>query len=224
MARDLVDLLLNPDEHTLQRFVAHWHGTTIERVSASDEEPLALAELRALHAANGQIIVQNHLSAAEPLPDGKVIFYVENQGCYEWAYLPGSADPQVFGRFEPEDPWVAEREPLSRFVLEVALFEAQWAASHGGTVLGLGHKELDEILRGASLVELPLGPWRWPTDPSRFYASDDLIVITSAEGPRDDEALTWELSAGARTREAVERLAPFVNDRWDYFSLRDGGA
>ena len=39
----------------------------------------------------------------------------------EWAYLPGTADPQVVGRFESGAPWVAEREPLSRFVLEIAL-------------------------------------------------------------------------------------------------------
>ena len=108
-------------------------------------------------------------------------------------------------------------------MLEIALFEAQWAASHGGTVLGLGQAELDAVIGGASLVELPLAPWRWPTDPSRFYAGEDLIVMITPEGPPDDPTPTWQLYAGARTRHAVERLEPLV-DTWDYLSLRDEGA
>jgi hypothetical protein len=107
-------------------------------------------------------------------------------------------------------------------VLEIALFEAQFAGRHGGSVLGLDEAELDEVVRGAGLVELPLAPWRWPTDPSRFYAGDDVIVITSIEdGPPDEAPSTWQLFAGARTRQAIERFEPFVDERWDSFSLWD---
>ena len=32
--------------------------------------------------------------------DGRIYFYCENQGVYQWSTLPHGDDPPVFGRYE----------------------------------------------------------------------------------------------------------------------------
>ena len=79
-------------------FLERWFGYAPAPSIASPA--LAPPPLRALHGTIGSRnpCAQNHLVPASRLEgeDGKVVFYVENQGVYRWATEPAHDDPPVF--------------------------------------------------------------------------------------------------------------------------------
>ena len=79
--------------------------------------------------------------------DGKLVFWVENQGVWLWAVDPVGEDPEVYDRENvPGQLWQSTGVPLSAFLVHVAVFEAIWGAQTGAGAAWITPQRLDEIL------------------------------------------------------------------------------
>lgn len=196
----------------LRTFVERWFGC------APDAPPLPTIArvpepLRAFHALVGDraICAQNRLVGAHDLAaeDGKVIFYVENQGVSTWAAGVEGADPPVYVRGESAiDPWVLETETLSSFLIELAIFEAVFGAPFGASHDGLESSELARLARRVRPLALP--PWQ--TSKTRFFGSGGVVGFAIENG---DVSSVW---IGAKDRGRLEPLEDLVAD-WSHVSL-----
>lgn len=214
----LIDLLAEPPPNAIIRFLAEWDGDD-DRPSPFQVRrglPKPLAEMYAITRQRSQVIVQNSLIQADhlTLDAGRTVFYIENQGVYLWAFEPDREDPVVWGRYdEPGRSWQAEREPLSRFLLQVVLFEAVMR-SDGAATSAL---PFDELMRAlAPLGRLSLGAWRWPADPTWFYAGDDVLAIVGPSGqPHGGPSDRWDIFLAGRTPGALDYLEAAKSREWD---------
>jgi hypothetical protein len=206
-------------------FLDDWHGTPAAR--ASDDDGLRVAVPDALRAFYGAVarqpdaIVQNRLIPPQELrPDGdRFVFYVEGEGVYEWATQAGEGDPPVYGRFnEPGEAWEQEREPLSRFLVQVAMFEAVMGAEHHASAAWLAADATEQVL--STLVELPYGAWRWPSDPTRFFGREDVLAVVAPNRTSYGEE-HFSIDVGAKTPGTLGFLEPFIDDNWEHFSPAD---
>ncbi|HYU15058.1 MAG TPA: hypothetical protein VEL05_03275 [Candidatus Acidoferrum sp.] len=196
----------------LRTFLERWHGIRLDRRPsrrAARGLPAPLAELHRLVAGVEGVIAQNLL--VEPtLEDGRLIFYVENQGVCHWATETTGDDPPVWWRLnEPGEVWQREEEPLSGFLIQLVLFEAMLGAScgaHPGTLDAAAAERLCERMR-----PLPLGTWLWPGQgmQSRFYAREGALMFLAAAG--DGWFDGW---LAARRPEALTFLEDLVADTW----------
>jgi hypothetical protein len=178
--------------------------------------PRPLRELHEFAGALPRLCAQNRLLPPDELgrDDGRLVFYIENQGVDWWATDLSADDPPVWVRGdEPRAEWELEGEPLSRFLAQVVVFEAIFGADHGASAL-LEESELSAAL--APLSPLPFGPWRWPAYPTRFYRGDRLLAVTWPA--YEDVVDVW---IGGRDEEAVAYLDGVADD-WEYYSRRDG--
>jgi hypothetical protein len=140
-------------------------------------------------------------------------------GVYEWATRAGEEDPPVYGRFnEPGEPWEREREPLSRFLVQVAMSEAVMGADHHASAAWLALDATEEVL--STLVELPYGAWRWPSDPTRFFGREDVLAVVAPNRTSYGEE-HFSIDVGAKTSAALGLLEPFIDDNWEHFSPAD---
>lgn len=119
-------------------FLNAWHGIPALPPPAQPSPiPSLLGQLLALGRTHPAICSrQNRLIDPIQVDDGLRCFYVENQGVYRWAYQPDGPDPVVVGRSHDEDVWVAERQRLSGFLLQVCLFEAVFSAPYSASASG----------------------------------------------------------------------------------------
>jgi hypothetical protein len=173
------------------------------------------------------------------IEDGHLLFYVEAQGVYLWATAeekgaeplgqlrlpfldeepPGPTagkddDPPVWGRFSKKDkPWVREEVRLSEFLIQVCLFEAIMSAPHGAWASWDNQHRLDRVTAPLQLV--PLGPWRWPKYPHRFWAGGGAFVFACPNGLVDGE-LGYTIHAGAKAEEPLHYLKAIVDRSWEY--------
>jgi hypothetical protein len=137
--------------------------------------------------------------------EGLLVFAAENQGNFTWQIDPTEADPTVWLVRAGVAP-VAEREPVSGFLVQFCLFEAiaaaPWHAYAWSTFVDVT----------GELAEVPLEPWHWPGDPTRFFVGPDLVLCTSAV-----DADEFAVLVGARTPEALRPLAK-SDVQWDVFN------
>jgi hypothetical protein len=123
--------------------------------------------------------------ATTHLEDGKLLFYVENQGVCEWATSPEDTDEApVWIRVEGD--WELEEAPLSAFLVQVLVFEAIWDTTHGASESNLERHVLAQVVE--PLHRLP-GSWRWPSYPGEFYAGDRILAFAC---PNDEPGRTPE--------------------------------
>ena len=214
----LVELLREPSGGTVRAFLEHWHGAPT-RVAEPELDDGLPEPLRAFAASARQwpaAICQNRfLDASDDLRDGdKRVFLVENQGVYLWATDGAGVDPVVWGRFnEPDERWQAEREPLSRFLLQVVLFEAVFGSDHGAAASWIALGELEAVL--SPMKRLSLGSWRWPFEPAWFFTSEDTLAFVCPSGKwPGDPSDRFDIWIAARTSEPLGRLAE-LDVRWD---------
>ena len=163
---------------------------------------------------------QNELIEPDELkPDnkGKILFYVENQGVYLWSTDSEGDDPPVWGRFqEPKLHFTKEGMSLSEFLIGVCLFEFMMQAPYGATASWLDQEELDRLR--STIPELPLTPWRWPDNPSRFYGRRGASMF-SCPNNGSDGSKAFSAWIGSTTPEPVSFLKDIVNDQWDSWTL-----
>ncbi len=212
---NLVDLLREPDDDTIARFLETWHGRLVPPVPDAAPGPQPQAIRRLVAVIRPSDFVQNTLEwDPEWARDGdKRVFYVENQGVHVWATDGDGDDAVVWGRFnQPGAVWLAEREPLSQFLLQVVLFEAIMGAAHGASAASI---TLSQLEAAVAPLERLLGCWRWPLEPSCFYAGADILAFAgpngrSREGSPDD----FSLFVAARHPDALSYLRDLAGIEW----------
>jgi hypothetical protein len=215
----LFELLRDPSSEAVWTFLERWHGAPTR-----EPDPILHGglpeQLRAFAArVRGwpDAIVQNDLANdPDDMRDGdKRVFFVENQGVYVWATDGAGADPVVWGRFnEPGERWQAEREPMSGFLLQVVVFEAILGSDHVASASGIPLDQLEAIL--GPLQRLPLGAWRWPSEPGWFFASDDALAFVCPIGRQPgDPSDHFDVWIAARTSTPLARLSALAEVRWD---------
>jgi hypothetical protein len=216
---DLLQLLREPTSDTIADFLEAWYGPAAGPAAAPADGMLT-GQVRAFAAlVQGwpSAVTQNRLvDDPDGYPDGdKRVFYLENQGNFRWATDGAGRDPVVWGRFNaPGEPWLLEREPMSRFLLQVAFFEAVMGTPHGAAAPGITLAQLEGA--NGPLERLPWGAWRWPAEPSWFYASEDLLAFVSANGSgADGPADRFDLMIAAREPAPLTYLGSIRDIDWD---------
>lgn len=175
--------------------------------------PAPLAELHRYAAAVPDVLgVQNRLLAGAELQadddhDGLLVIGTENQGACRWLVDPAGADPTVW-LVEPGSGRVAEREPLSGFLVQFCLFEAALGGPYTASAIDLPRGSLERLTRG--MRKVPLRPWRWPADPTGFFVAPGLVACVSDTGDG------FEVWVGARHRSFLGPLAE-LGDVWEHF-------
>jgi hypothetical protein len=202
-----------PDERwaALTGFLERWHGQSLAEppaIPGTTTAPPLLRKMLGVQALVPDVVRHNQLVRPEELvlEDGKIVFLVENQGVCLWATEPDGDDPRVWYR-ENQDraPWSEERERLSGFLIQAALFEAILHARFGASATALPDDEAEAIL---ALVA-PLGAGRWNWGGARFFGADGALVMTMENGEACD---VW---LAARTPLALSRFEGLVTDEWD---------
>jgi hypothetical protein len=137
---------------------------------------------------------------------------IENQACAYWGIPLNELerdDPPVF--VDCGDGWVQENTTVSEFAITWLAYSLKWSEhnrrwANGGTDNSALRLITDNIPR------LKLTNWHWPTWPTQFFGSGDLIVETNGEGEH-----IW-LWVSARTDEAFDRLCDLLKPagiRWE---------
>ncbi|MFJ6523089.1 hypothetical protein ACIQJ4_33115 [Streptomyces filamentosus] len=209
----------------LERFVTGWYPLADAAGSPVAGSPLngsasrlpdGLRRLyRLAERRPGVLGVQNRIVPEQGLhtdPLGEMlVFGVENQGGFFWSLLwtleEPEADPTVWFREFDEEP-MAEREPLSGFLIQFSLFEASMGAEYLALPRRLTAPQVERLTEALCLV--PLRPF-WRGAPTHFYVAPGLVLhVTSTDGEAFD---AW---AGATHRSALAPLADLPVD-WNRF-------
>jgi hypothetical protein len=203
-----VDLtpLRQPELGAWQWFMREWHGD-LQGYAPEELQAVRLPEvLLDYYAVAGRRATSNlHLVPPAELvvADGVVCFVIEEQGVYSFETVADSADPPVWLREDESRERLGE--PLDRFLLQYALFEA----TIGGPVGGWGYAERAALPAIAEVMPaLPLEPWPHPAGQLSFHVGDDLIGLVWDAG--EERLDVW---AAAHTSGRVERLDGLVD--WD---------
>jgi hypothetical protein len=111
-----------------------------------------------------------------------------------------------------------EEEPLSRFLVTVAILEAVFGSPDGASVAWLHRDRLSAGL--GSLRRLPFAPWRGFPEGATFYASDDLLAVSCVNAtPESDECVSvW---VGARDKAALSAHDSILDESWECDSRRE---
>jgi hypothetical protein len=217
----LLDIFTRAGPETVERFAYAWHGPPQASASAAEESPDAPEPLRSFYDVASRwpnLIVQNTL-VRPPMREGdRVVFYVENQGACSWTTSGFHRDDGPVWAEVTEGEAVIEEEPLSRFLVTVAIMEAVFGSPEGASVAWIHRDRLTPDL--GSLRRLPFAPWRGFPEGATFYASDDLLAVSCLNPtPESNEYLSvW---VGARDRSALSGLDSIIDENWEYDSRRE---
>lgn len=146
----------------LQRLVEFWHGPIRPEDGMSEGEltgipiPLPLRWWYRWAGKRSEILSkQNWLFIPHDwerkrgqltIKNGRLFFYAENQGVYQWSTLPQGDDPPVFGRYEGRGRWAKEGVTLSEHLILACLFEAVMChAKYEASAAWLKEQKLDEM-------------------------------------------------------------------------------
>lgn len=158
--------------------------------------------------------IQNHILNPDGLrnepADGSLVFGCENQGCFEWSldqYAQGE-DPTVWTT-ENMEP-LAEPEPLSGFLIQFSLHQAQMSAAYSALLNGWPAHEAQRLTD--RLHRVPLLPARWYDYDMDFHAAPGLIA---SGGQAEDGSYHFWL--GASDRCALSGLAD-LDVTWQLFN------
>jgi hypothetical protein len=244
----LLEILAQPAPETVERFLTNWYGPPAAKAAppepgGSTAMPAPLRLFYDVIQRWPDAIVSNVVLAPPELPhlrkeawahtsidDGRLTFYVENQGVCKWGTSPEEVDEaRVWIRGSTLggeiDTWALEEPPLSAFLIQLVVFEAVVGATHGGSVAWLDRPTLARVVE--PLHRLPFGAWRWPSYPSEFYAGDRILAFVGPNPGPDEVSATAEyvsLSLGAIDTDALVYLDCISQPNWEWFSRRDGRA
>jgi hypothetical protein len=212
----------------LRQLAEYWHGPIGPGEGFTDDElkgkpaPFPLRWWYQLAGRRENILGgQNKLLKPNQLKldeQGRVPFYVENQGVYLWSAALQDDDPHVWGRFEEAGrPWSEEDMRLSEFLIGACLFESIMQSPFGATAAWADESTLEQI--AVELTPLPLAPWRWPSDPSRFFARNGGFMFASPNANRQT-IKCYSIWVGAKTARPLAFLNQIVNqETWEHIAL-----
>jgi hypothetical protein len=206
----------------LRRLVEYWHGPIrpADGFSEDDLQHVRMPDVLKLWyrwAGRRKEIMsgQNFLRDPDELkltPDGRLVFYVENQGCYYWATGADGDDPPVFGRESESDPWEPENKSLSEHLIIACIFEAVMCHSpYGAWDVGLGE---DAMTKVAEVIRpFPIPPWGWYQ--MQFWAGNGVFAIVHDNG-EDYGKRVYGVYLGAKTEQPLAFLKSIPHDNWEY--------
>lgn len=219
--------LLTIEPSSLDRFLERWYGPPSKAMGRRPEGvPQPLAHWYEIAGCwTGPIVHQNELlDPSEFWQEGdRVVFYVENQSVWLWAFdSTMGPDPIVFDR-ENEDgrDWQSTTEALSEFLLQVAVFEAIWGATFGASAIDRPRADLDRVLE--PLRPVPLPAWRWPGPQHRLYCGDGLLAFAGVNAPpnsSEEADSLYEVFIGAASLDALAYLDD-IDIKWEHNSRKE---
>ncbi len=216
----LLDILTRVGPDTVERFAYAWLGAPRAAVRADDEPgdfPEPLQRFYDVARRWPNLVVQNALVRPPQGEGDRVVFYVENQGLCSWMTTRSRRDDaRVWAEVEGEA--VIEEDPLSRFLVTVAILEAVFGSSDGASVAWLHQNRLRGDL--GPLRRLPFAPWRGFPEGATFYASDELVAVSCLNPTlgSDEYVSVW---VGARDYTALSALDSVIDESWEYDSRRE---
>jgi hypothetical protein len=190
----LLDILTRIGPETVERFAYAWHGPP-QGVASADDVPPDIPEplWRFYDAATRwpNLIIQNTLLRPPERVGDLVVFYVENQGLCSWMSSGARVDDAPVWAEATEGEVVIEDEPLSRFLVTVAILEAVFGSLEGASAAWLHRDRLGTGL--GPLRRLRFAPWRGFPERATFYASDNLLAVScvNATPESDDYRSVW---------------------------------
>jgi hypothetical protein len=215
----------------LQKLVEFWHGPIRPEDGMSDAEmtslpmPLPLRFWYRWAGKRDDMVRQNwilvprdfeHRYRMLRVEHGRLIFYVENQGVYEWATLQHGDAPPVFGRLEGRGRWANERITLSEHLILMVLFKAITChAQYEASVAWLDKDKLQRLSR--HIPPLAIRGWRWGN--TRFFAGRGAFMNASENRPGDGSKGLYSVWIGAKTAEPLQFLKAFVDETWERVAL-----
>ncbi|MFI7068589.1 hypothetical protein ACIBL3_46910 [Kribbella sp. NPDC050124] len=212
-----MNYLAPTDNQSLLLFLSKWYGDRPSagvQVGHESGAPTELVEWHEISARWGGAITAHNYAvplAELRIEDGKIPFWVENQGTWEWAFDPNDEAHSVYER-EPSEggnPWTPTGERLSDFLIHATVLEAILGAPATKVAQGVPAGLLGSQTGGR---ELPFLPWNWPARDSRIilgekwlalvHPSDDIEsghdIVLAAVAPED---LAWaETTPGIKWR------------------------
>ena len=208
----------------LRDVAEYWHGLLGPEDGVSEEEvagrqmPYPLRRWYRLAGRRNEIMSgQNWLLPPDKLEmkDGLLLFYGENQWCYEWATQPSGGDPPVCGRCDATDPWQPEGMVLSEFLIQICLFEAVMChCRYGASSAWIDADIIVEI--GKEIHPIPIGQWGWCG--TQFWAGNGAFAFIMNCGEHQGRP-GYSIWIGAKTEHPLAFLKSVVNDDWEYISL-----
>ena len=165
----------------------------------------------------------NHPVALESLnaADGDmIVFWVENQGCWKWAFRleePAKNDPAVF-ESEPggeHEPWLDTGQPLSQFLLDATIFEALQVRECRAHAPLVSESQAAAIISSVRKLDIAMG--RRYLRASEFYGGSGVLV--EVDPPLIAGTDSRRLTVAARNS---EDLTAFIQGHseveWDLWS------
>ena len=181
-----MDGLLEVADDSLARFFRAWYGEPDRAaiIVSNPQLPPALRTWYSLAARYLTPVTSHHVVLGADqvtTSDGMAVFWLENQGVYEWAFEADGVDPLVFERATVDgEPWHPTGVHLKAFLISVAVLEAIMGAEHG-----LYRNSLSATIHAALLAPLRPLPMPGPTVGAQLYAGDGLLAFS---GPVDVDA------------------------------------
>ncbi|WP_181791322.1 hypothetical protein [Streptomyces phytophilus] len=184
----------------LLRFLRRWYGAPKSANVKPGESPDAPGELVEWHEISaqwaGEITSHNYAVPLAELAteDGKIPFWIENQGTWVWAFDPKSEGCSVYER-EPSDeptPWRRTGERLSEFLIHATILEAILGAPAKKSALGV---PADWLWSREGSHELPFPAWNWPARDSRILLGESWLALVH---PSDDPDAGHDITLAAR--------------------------
>jgi hypothetical protein len=215
----------------LQQLVNFWHGPIRPEDGMSEADltwvplPLPLRWWYRWAGKRSEVMSgQNHLFVPRDqerkhgqitVKDGRIYFYSENQGVYQWSTLPHGDDPPVFGRYEGRGRWGQEGITLSEHLILMCLFEAVMRhANCGASAAWLDEDRFDAIVR--DIPPLAIRPRRWMK--TRFFAGQGAFMCAAANGEVSGKK-GYSVWIGAKTEHPLQFLKAYLDDRWEYIAV-----
>ncbi|KOV98673.1 MULTISPECIES: hypothetical protein [unclassified Streptomyces] len=194
-----VDLVETDPIKALESFVLGWFpaeetkpaedGSTAGEPGSLPESLAAfhrLARLRpALYRFHDPVLKQPE-RAHGPLGD-RLVFAVWNGASMDWSIPwpsqgPDEADPPVWHTEDPDDAdpeTILEEEPMSRFLLQFTLFQAQIAAPYHARTYSTPTARLDALWN--MLRPVPLSPFLPTYEAEKFFVAPGLLAMVSSD-------------------------------------------
>ncbi|MER5429652.1 hypothetical protein [Streptomyces sp. NPDC002588] len=208
------------DNQGLLRFLRRWYGAPAVpnvRLGESPGVPRELVEWHEISARWGGLIASHNY--AIPLPelsteDGKIPFWVENQGTWVWAFDPNNEDHSVYER-EPSDeptPWKCTGERLSEFLIHATVVEAIMGAPASKVAQGV---QVDWLWSQEGISEFPFPAWNWPTRDSRILFGESWLALIH---PSDAPEAGHDITLAAVAPEDLEWAENATGIKWRSYS------
>ncbi|WP_159056170.1 hypothetical protein [Streptomyces scabiei] len=204
------------DNSSLLRFLHKWYGAPTspdERLEKTRDLPGELVEWHEISMRWNDVITAHNY--AVPLPelsveDGKIPFWIENQGTWIWAFDPNSEDRIVYER-DPSpqpNPWKRTGERLSDFLIHATVVEAILSAPASKVAQGV---QADWLWSQEGCHQYPFPAWNWPSHDSRIFFGENWLALIH---PSDDPKMGHDITLAATSPEDLAWAENATGIKW----------